>query len=1420
MVPPAPYFRDGGRSFSLTSAGQAPTGLTNYRSLTSLRGNEPYHRPRSPYKYPTRLKRPGYRPSSPALSDMTGLQLTRSQHTRLGSGLRTTGLPLITRPTPLPATGLGRSNPSIHSIGAYEHTPGADPGPRRRTPSLSSRSVPVSMTPGGYAAVRYANAYTGSRGGTPSNTEQSMPVTLATDSPALQSNVSSGPSSDPPNSAPPTPRDAASIGSAEPTILQNGSMPTRDSTPVLVDSPVYYDYGEQYDQVEKHVIELYHQATSAPIPMGFVQRIRNILEERSVLEQNGSLHVPKSSLVELLPGVEVHELPATPVASPMLKRITRELILANLNPSSDGEGSASPTINQVLGSKPENSNPQVGGHSPFNKAKETAPPEHQSHRSVASQAGTSQSNSTVETAALVDYALPLHYEMRSTMSLDAYMRDDTTEAIVAPSHESPTEPVTIATAELEVAAPTPTHVSHLPWSPKFDNPIDLIRPQSAVVASSDYSSSHRDMTNRFSTPPATRTDWPLMNEISITKRSSSSRSQICNASPLIPQEPNRDSVVNRPRRLSGTNLAQRVSEAHHARRMSDNLRVYGASSSQHIQKQLDNQHVQFSSPGPHVQQPSNGIQDRGTSSVLHALRGSDVPNLPVTTIMGKAMVQEARNSFVFPAARYSIPGNSTILLPTQNPKFVDSSMSPVSEYQRRDSVAANSSPVSPLGIDDRDVGRPDSMSTTQLTNLWSYRKPVPKRSSSPISLSTRNSLKDVDLVKEQSFDTSTTDLRFSQLRPLNRQLDDVKEEPTLECSSTDLRSSTFRFPLPQRKSSLTHFECVRLSRDYRRNSSPHNYQLEREFSMRPKSQICSTRTPSSKDSLLCPPSGAMSLADMRSIPSLNFSRVDLFAKLNDELELRRTSICDKFPQLEASPATRPLSNGLMREKYKSFFQTLDGMTCDKATDIQVTQMPPPSRPLTTLVSPRDSWIVPSRLRPMSAKEFIAELDRISIPSIQGLTQRLSELLPSLKRYYGDNGDILYEEDDETVRTAIEEIRMLGHAALADFSEGDKTAALIKSGVIAGLLHSRADSLAGSENILMVPRPRSASSPGLHSHSHEPAIAELEAPCAAVLRSRSMSEGTHTACVISQNTAPNLARISERSNHRSPGTSRPWNVDSNYPWANTVPSIDISLPAPTLRRDAVKQRPSKLRLRLSRDASTSSNPATEIGSMLTALADLTDSTGGATADTFSHNHKRRVSKRSLLGSIGRKMRLGNSFDQGGFATGPDILRGEDRTVDPGDRYPTTGLSPPSALNIDEVRSFFSDDSSAHGDAAYHGISFRKRLTNLRTRLPPIARAHSAMEHRSIPHGPDLRRSNSLFASNETPVATVTSPAVYPDGVVGMPRTEFRAKKLVERMKSLWYRSGEILRGLSGKKKSGNRERNDWESLREGVEWNNI
>ncbi|TID14256.1 hypothetical protein E6O75_ATG09335 [Venturia nashicola] len=1305
--PPAPHFRDGGRSLSLTSSTHLPTGLTNYRSMTSLRGHEqPYHRPRSPYKYPTRLKRPGYRPSSPALSDMSGIGSSKTQHVRLGSGLRMAQPGLHSHHGPHT---YGGNNYGPHAYGGNNHGPHAHGGHNYHPQTHMQRPGPSYSGLRNHSIHSVASVGTidrmpgtfppslpGSRQGTPSIPDHPLPALTPTHPLSAQYGASS---SEPSSSSPQTPKDMPLLPERKPSIMPNRPM-LREYSSVSANAPIYYDYSEHFEeseQMEKQIIQTYQETTSAPIPMGFVHRIKTILEDRG-MTATPAHYTPTASFLQL-PNSEIHELPATPV----LQRVTRDLILAHLEaPPSRGQQSEPPSQGQSHHVDFRTSDMREAPQStvvPPSGQPETTPQGHEKQGSASSDVVSYRSSTTTATVA-IDYALHYSMPMSTTNSLhsnmDIFMPGDQTDGDSNTASEGPNEPVTIVTAEVEVAAPTPTQTH---WTPRFQTPIDSSRAQSAFVPSSIFSGAPADSSGRYSTP-ATRNDW-------------------------MPSEPADYSILGKPEytKLPTPPVAPSNIEP------------------------VEPSHSPPPTPHIEVEQPTQEVDMR---SPVSPLAGNDSRSVPLE----------------------------------------------------------NLSPVSPLVVADNDTNRRDSNTTTHLTGIWSNRKSLQLRSESPASSSTRASFKEAEPSRDQSPDhNSVTDLRFSILRPLTRPLDDVKEEPTLENSAIDLRAANFKFPLPQRKSSMAHFEEFRLSRDSRRHASETS---SKDSAFRHRSRAMSEQRPTTTSR---PPSGAMSLADMRAIPSLNFSRVDLFDRLNEDFGINTT---EKVSEHVAQEEKRPRSSGRMREKYRSFFQSLEEMTNQTMAQIEIKRQ---SRDLDDDDPSRARSCVSQITRPFSPHDLIAELDRISIPSITGLTQRLSELLPSLKRYYGEEGEPL--DDDETIKSALDEIRRLGSqipsSLFEDFSESELTST-DHSKSAAGLSIVTEENTTGTTVNTRGIRPRSASSPDNNTII---SIAELEAPSPAVLRSRSLSDGQIIGTVFNDTEA--ALRGPTRSLRGSPAESRPWNLDTSYPWALDAQNVDISLPAPVLRRDVIRPRPSRLRMR--DDICEPVDLCAVSDSAITGgLHENPTESTGPSVDTVTFSGglcttRRKTSKRSIMGSISRKIGLKTSIDHSGFAMGPDILRGEERAVDPGDRYPTTGLSPPSALNIDEVRSFFSDDSSHH-DAAARGVSFRKRFTNFKTRLPPISRAQSAMEHRStLVQGPTIHRSNSLFVSHDGSSRSMggSTAVAYGDGV-GMPRTEFRAKKLVERMKTLWYKGGEMLRSLSRKKKAIGIQ-HVWDSSGESAHWSN-
>lgn len=74
-----PVDDSGQRSYSMTTCGSTNCCYSTKSSgtLHSRSSNSALQRPRSPFPYPTRLKRPGVRPSSPALTEDGGIDYSR-----------------------------------------------------------------------------------------------------------------------------------------------------------------------------------------------------------------------------------------------------------------------------------------------------------------------------------------------------------------------------------------------------------------------------------------------------------------------------------------------------------------------------------------------------------------------------------------------------------------------------------------------------------------------------------------------------------------------------------------------------------------------------------------------------------------------------------------------------------------------------------------------------------------------------------------------------------------------------------------------------------------------------------------------------------------------------------------------------------------------------------------------------------------------------------------------------------------------------------------------------------------------------------------------------------------------------------------------------------------------------------------------
>ncbi|CAG8976057.1 hypothetical protein HYALB_00010339, partial [Hymenoscyphus albidus] len=265
------------RSYSMTQT--TSYTLSNHRSYASLRsqpeGPSMLQRPRSPFAYPTRLKRPGFRPSSPALTDGGGVDYRRRaeiDRTPYGPGHSTSSpssLYAQKRRPPLTLRADGnRSTPSLLS----------QPSPPRR---CSSPLVPQSASVNGDWARRHGPA-----------------------------SVNTSPA-----------RSTFSLASTANLVASN-LPPSNATTPgkAQSQSPMYYDYTEDFE-----VDEYQRPLTREPPPQ--FRMAETIPEDRPMHTERPSLVDPntrnmtptlKSGIRVSSSSASIHQAPANGLQDSML----------------------------------------------------------------------------------------------------------------------------------------------------------------------------------------------------------------------------------------------------------------------------------------------------------------------------------------------------------------------------------------------------------------------------------------------------------------------------------------------------------------------------------------------------------------------------------------------------------------------------------------------------------------------------------------------------------------------------------------------------------------------------------------------------------------------------------------------------------------------------------------------------------------------------------------------------------------------------------------------------------------------------------------------------------------------------------------------------------------------------------------------
>lgn len=535
------------------------------------------------------------------------------------------------------------------------------------------------------------------------------------------------------------------------------------------------------------------------------------------------------------------------------------------------------------------------------------------------------------------------------------------------------------------------------------------------------------------------------------------------------------------------------------------------------------------------------------------------------------------------------------------------------------------------------------------------------------------------------------------------------------------------------------------------------------------------------------------LSDMRNIPSLNFSHTDLTTKLNLALGLRSSTPFEKKNNQDSSSGNevlavdRPESTLVIRGRYRSFFSEADEL--EDATEISGDQ---------------NSSRVPI------GDDLMNEIDRLSIPSVNGLTVRLSELLPSIKK--GEAFLDTLKSDDEA-QPAVDSATKSG-VARAPMSLDHKRASLISALTAGSVAQSRRgagspalNGITGSskdigmmKQLPLLPTecrdPRPSLSSDLNAHAEGDGMQEATNPTpefsvtnlvknSAALTGEPRPEGT-----ISPQQSMNSSRgdVDGDTGSTNGCGEDTLDIDTDEPQVNKLANGMSKNDEPDGRPSSMMDLPHGDPVRIARSMS----PGPHLKHSLVPI-----SRGAVEVPA------QKGLKGGLLGSLQRRIGIKSArlaktsfpVDPGFFHTGERIVSG------PGDRYPTTALRPPSHLNIDETRSFFSDGSSSEEDT--RNTSLRERLTRLRHRYSTqtggvrnASRAISVTDHGEVsPYAPWLDNARSLSGNSHIDPAHADVVVLYGQPPSGMSRLEFRAKRLIEKLRIFWLKGGDVIRSLS-------------------------
>ncbi|KAH8724649.1 hypothetical protein GQ44DRAFT_258453 [Phaeosphaeriaceae sp. PMI808] len=418
----------------------------------------------------------------------------------------------------------------------------------------------------------------------------------------------------------------------------------------------------------------------------------------------------------------------------------------------------------------------------------------------------------------------------------------------------------------------------------------------------------------------------------------------------------------------------------------------------------------------------------------------------------------------------------------------------------------------------------------------------------------------------------------------------------------------------------------------------------------------------------------------------------------------------------------------------------------------------------------------------SPKNLIEEIDQVTIPSVAPLTERFTEMLPSLSlddhsKQKKLRETIEFPEEDKIMEHVIEEIQEV-HPPVEKRSSrrlrpvpGSSALIVVEDDVFEEITGQRRGSVYSGEqcdgaleNDVSEAGPRARKKNKNTTHAStvrlSPLIRLSTPPTKAMHTcSYTLSDGALRTSVEST-----ISSGSVRSFASTPTatTTRPWNYDKNYPWNTTKnPYADISLPPRGPVMQSSRTGPSHLRNTLS-DATTST-----FTSACTVPALPID------IDLDSNRQSTRL----------------NVFGRGG-----------DQVHAVGERYPTTALNIPTAIFRDNLATCDTSDDEEFTASRKNKVALKKRFSSVarhnkhilptsritRSRVNPVELAPPASDYE---------------CSSSTLQGTAGDVQVYPSnrqtfrGAEGMRTSTYHRQRIVDTIKRWWYKGGDWFRSIS-------------------------